>query len=195
MERKASHNADCRLALADVHAKAYGASCLQANPPTGLHIGQSLPDKCGMRHYMLALALLTGLAAVACDQKLSTLAGPTPNLEPTFVSVQSQIFETTDLAGRRACIGCHTNVGRTPAGGMNLTHDVAYDQIVNVASARKPGAIRVIPGDPENSYLIHKVAGLPGIVGIRMPFSGAPFLTDGQILIMKRWIAIGAPRN
>jgi hypothetical protein len=28
-----------------------------------------------------------------------------------------------------------------------------------------------------------------------MPFSGAPFLTDGQILILKRWIAIGAPRS
>ena len=48
---------------------------------------------------------------------------------------------------------------------MNLTHDVAYDQIVNVASARKAGAIRVIPGDPENSYLIHKVEGSPDIVG------------------------------
>ena len=72
---------------------------------------------------------------------------------------------------------------------------VAYDQIVNVPSARKAGAIRVIPGDPENSYLVHKIEGRAGIVGARMPISGPPFLTDGQILILKRWIALGAPRN
>jgi hypothetical protein len=147
-----------------------------------------------MRTLMIVLVLAAGLTAAACDEKLSKLAGPTPNLEPTFSSVQAQIFETTDSAGRRACIVCHTNVGRNPSGGMNLTHDVAYDQIVNVASARKPGAIRVIPGDPENSYVIHKVEGLSDIVGVQMPLGG-PYLTDGQILILKRWIAIGAPRN
>jgi hypothetical protein len=53
----------------------------------------------------------------------------------------------------------------------------------------------VIPGDPENSYLVHKVEGRPGIVGVRMPTVGPPYLTDGQILILKRWIANGAPRN
>ena len=62
-------------------------------------------------------------------------------------------------------------------------------------SRLKPGAIRVIPGDPDNSYLVHKVEGRPGIVGLRMPFSGPPFLSDGQILILKRWIELGAPRN
>lgn len=134
-------------------------------------------------------------AAAGCDQKLSSLGGPTPNLEPTFSSVQSQIFETTDVAGRQACVNCHTNVGRNPSGGLNLAHAVAYDQIVNVASARKPGAIRVIPGDPENSYLVHKIEGRSGIVGARMPISGPPFLTDGQVLILKRWIELGAPRN
>jgi hypothetical protein len=135
------------------------------------------------------------LSGAGCDQKLSSLAGPTPDLEPTFASVQSQIFESTDVAGRQACVNCHTNVGRNPSGGLNLAHAVAYDQIVNVVSGRKPGAIRVIPGDPENSYLVQKLVGSAGIVGVRMPQSGPPFLTDGQILILKRWIALGAPRN
>jgi hypothetical protein len=148
-----------------------------------------------MRTLMIVLVLAVGLAASACDEKLSKLAGPTPDLVPTFTSVQTQIFETTDSAGRRACTGCHTDVGRNPSGGLNLAHNVAYDQIVNVPSRNKPGAIRVIPGDPENSYIVHKVEGRPGIVGLRMPFSGAPFLTDGQVLILKRWIALGAPRN
>jgi hypothetical protein len=139
--------------------------------------------------------VIAALAATACDQSLASLAGPTPTLEPRFSSIQSQIFESTDSSGRRACISCHTNVGRSPSAGMNLTHDVAYDQIVNAVSSRKAGAVRVIPGDPENSYLVHKVEGLPDILGVRMPFSGPPYLTDGQILILKRWIALGAPRN
>jgi hypothetical protein len=138
---------------------------------------------------------VTVLTATACDQRLSSIAGPTPDLEPRFSSIQSQIFESSDSAGRRACISCHTNVGRNPSAGLMLTHDVAYDQIVNMPSTRKAGAIRVIPGDADNSYLVHKVEGLPDIIGVRMPFSGPPYLTDGQILILKRWIALGAPRN
>src|SRR6266850_5622259 len=100
-----------------------------------------------MRIRVLLLVLMAGLTAMACDESLSKLAGPTPSLEPTFASVQKNIFETTDAAGRVACVNCHTNVGRNPAGGLNLLHDLAYDQIVNVPSARKAGAIRVIPGN------------------------------------------------
>ena len=147
-----------------------------------------------MRIATTVLLAIIGLCGAGCDQKLSTLAGPTPSLEPTFSSVQSQIFESTDVAGRQACVNCHTNVGRNPSGGLNLVHSLAYDQIVNVPSARKPGAIRIIPGDPENSYLVQKLEGRAGIVGNRMP-NGGPFLTDGQVLILKRWIALGAPRN
>jgi hypothetical protein len=146
------------------------------------------------RVHRLWLLLPISLALTACDEKLSTLAGPTPNLEPTFASVQVNVFEATDSAGRPACTNCHTSTGRNPSGGLNLNHDVAYDQLVNVASARKPGAIRVIPGDPDNSYIIHKIEGNPDIVGVRMPQRG-PYLTDGQVLIIRRWIAIGAPRN
>jgi hypothetical protein len=148
-----------------------------------------------LRIWLFGVVLVITLTSVSCDQSVSSVAGPTPLLEPTFSSIQAQIFESTDSAGRLACIVCHTNVGRNPSAQMNLTHDVAYDQIVNVASARKAGAIRVIPGDPDNSYLVHKVEGLSDIVGVRMPFSGPPYLTDGQILILKRWIAVGAPRN
>jgi hypothetical protein len=143
---------------------------------------------------VLALMLL-GAAAAGCDEKISSLAGPTPNLEPTFSSIQHEIFETTDSSGRVACTSCHSSNGRVPAGGMSLDHDVAYANLVNVAAREKPTAIRVIPGDADNSYLIHKVLGLPDITGRRMPFNGPPFLTDGQVLIMKRWIQIGAPNN
>ena len=144
--------------------------------------------------FTAVLLLAAGASWTACDEKLSTLAGPTPNLAPTFATIQSEVFEKTDSAGRPACTNCHTAVGRNPAGGANFTHDVAYENLVNVPSRGKTGAIRVIPGDPDNSYVIQKLEGRPGIVGQRMPFNGGPFLTDGQILILRRWIANGAPR-
>ena len=78
---------------------------------------------------------------------------------------------------------------------MNLNHDVAYEQIVSVAGRGKAGTFRIIPGDPENSYLIQKLLGSAGISGRRMPNNGPPYLTDGQILIIQRLVAIGAPRN
>ncbi len=147
------------------------------------------------RSRQLFLALTLAFGAAACDEQLSSIAGPTPNLEPTFASIQANIFELTDSAGRNSCTSCHTNVGRNPAAGLNLLRDVAYDQLVNVNATQVSSLKRVAPGNPEASYVVHKVDGRPGIVGRRMPFNGPPFMTDGQVLILKRWIELGAPRN
>lgn len=141
------------------------------------------------------VVVCASMAWSACDEKLSSIAGPTPSLEPTFASIQHDIFENGDSSGRSACTNCHTNVGRNPSGGLNLTHDVAYDQIVNVVSGRKAGAVRVLPGDPSSSYLIQKMEGTSGILGVRMPANGPPYLTEGQMSIIRRWVQIGAPRN
>jgi hypothetical protein len=140
-------------------------------------------------------ALVFALVVAGCDEKLADLTGPTPSLEPTFSSIQHEIFDTTDSSGRLACTGCHTNVGRNPSGGMNLVASLSYANLVGVPSTGKPGAIRVIPGDPENSYIIHKLEGRTTIVGVRMPRGNGPYLTDGQIMVIKRWISIGAPNN
>ena len=142
------------------------------------------------RELILALALAIG--AAACDESLSDLAGPTPDLQPTFSSIQTNIFETTDVAGRQACVECHTNVGRTPAGGLVLLRNVSYNQLVNVSSNQRPGTLRVAPSNPEASYLVHKLDGRAGITGRRMPFAGPPYLTDGQVAIVRRWIELGA---
>ena len=144
----------------------------------------------------VALVVVTGLCASGCDEKLTELAGPTPGLEVSFASIQEQIFNTTDSAGRAGCINCHTNAGgRNPSAGMNLGSGFAYDSLVNRASSGKPGAIRVIPGDPDGSYLVQKIEGAAGIVGQRMPRTGGPYLTPGQITIIRRWIREGAKNN
>jgi hypothetical protein len=144
-----------------------------------------------------ALAIIATMAVLgaSCDEKLSDVTGPTPNLAVTFSSIQQEIFNSTDSAGRSMCIACHTNVGRTPASNLNLTSGNAHAQIVNRASTGKPGAILVIPGDPDNSYLVQKIEGAPGIVGQRMPRTGGPYLTPGQIMVIRRWIQEGAQNN
>ena len=148
-----------------------------------------------MRRYLMASCVLVAIgASAACDEKLSDLTGATPNLQPTLSSIQREIFDTTDSAGRQACTNCHTDAGRTPPAGMVLRSGVAYSNLVGAASSGKPGATRVIPGDPENSYLIHKLEGRPGIVGTPMP-RGNALLSAGQILVIRRWIELGAPNN
>ena len=143
---------------------------------------------------VLFLAAMT-VAATGCDEKLSDLTGPTPDLEPTFSSISQNIFQSTDASGRAACIQCHNAVGSRFAAGLNLEASVAYANLVGVASTQRPELRRVAPGDPQTSYLIDKLEGRAGIVGQRMPRTAGPFLTEGQMLVIRRWIEIGAPNN
>lgn len=142
----------------------------------------------------LALAILV-ISTTGCDESLREFAGPTPNLEPTFSSIQRDIFSAPDASGRAACTGCHTNVGRTPASGLNLADATAHSALVNRSSVAKAGAVLVVPGDPNNSYLVQKIEGAAGIVGQRMPRTGGPYLTPNQIAIIRRWISLGAANN
>lgn len=144
-----------------------------------------------VRFVKALLALSLCAMASGCDEKLSSVTGPTPNLEPTIESIQNEIFTSSDSSGRTSCITCHTNVGRTPAANLNLAGD-ATRALVNVPSTQKSGSILVIPGDPANSYLIQKIKGAGGITGLRMPRNGPPYLTDGQVLVIERWIQLGA---
>jgi cytochrome c553 len=142
-----------------------------------------------------ALALAATLAGAACDEKLSDVAGPTPDLTPTFSSIQQEIFNTTDSSGRLACINCHTDSGRTPAGGLVLLEGRSYQALVGQPSRFKSGAIFVVPGDPNASYLIHKLEGATDMAGSRMPRGTGPYLTTGQLQIIRRWIELGAKND
>lgn len=143
----------------------------------------------------VVVLILIVLMAVACDENLRDLAGPTPDLQPTFSAIQRDIFTAADSSGRVACTSCHNAQGARFAANLNLADSGAYSQLVGVASSQKPGAVRVIPGDPDNSYLVQKIEGAPGIVGQRMPRNNGPFLTPGQVLIIRTWIRQGAPNN
>lgn len=145
-----------------------------------------------MRQLNCAVVVAAALLGGACDERLRDVAGPSPNLQPTFSSIQREILAATDSSGRAACTQCHTNVGRTPASGLALNEGFSHAALVGQPSRGKPGAVLVVPGDPENSYLIHKLEGRADIVGQRMPRTSGPFLTPGQISIIRRWIELGA---
>ena len=104
----------------------------------------------------------------------------------TFTRVQNEVFTPTCAA-----IGCHDRLGRQE--DLQLTAGVAYAQIVNHPSVEMPQLGRVTAGDPANSYLYRKIAGV-GITGDRMP-QGGPFLNDAQIKLVRDWIRRGAPND
>ena len=143
-----------------------------------------------------AIVVLAAVVGIACDESLAVVAGPTPNLSPTFSSIQRDIFQASDAAGRASCASCHNpNGGAFRQVGLDLASEGAYNSLVGVPSTQRPDVLRVAAGDPDNSYLVHKIEGRQGIVGLRMPRAGPPHMTDGQIQIIRRWIEIGAPRN
>ena len=133
---------------------------------------------------LTAGALLLAIATGACG---STPTSPTPPA-PTLSQIQSQIFDPS-------CVACHTDVGRTPAAGMNLKSGAAFAALVNLASPRLPGAIFVVPGNPNGSYLLPKLEGTAGIVGARMPPDPAMYLSDAQVQMIRDWIRAGALNN
>jgi uncharacterized protein (TIGR03118 family) len=94
------------------------------------------------------------------------------------------------------CAGCH-NGSQPPGGGLPGSLDLragsSFASLVAVPSLERPLA-RVAPGEPESSYVIHKLEGAPDISGARMPFGG-PFLDQAAIDEVKSWIAAGAPNN
>lgn len=141
---------------------------------------------------IMSLVLLV-ILGVGCDEKLTDVAGPTPNLQPTLTSIQRDIFSTRDAAGRPACTSCHSAAGARFTGNLSLVEGASYQNLVGVPSTGKAGAIRVVAGNPDASYLLNKMLGT-GIVGDRMPRTG-PFLSDGQIRIIRRWIELGAKND
>lgn len=77
---------------------------------------------------------------------------------------------------------------------MNLSAGQAHDDLVNVQSNERPTFVRVAPGAPDSSYLIHKIEGRSSIVGERMPL-GDESLSQAEINAIRTWIENGAPRN
>ena len=80
---------------------------------------------------------------------------------------------------------------------MVLLAGQAYDNIVGVSSGQLATMSRITPGQPDNSYLVHKIQGTQASVGgsgDRMPL-GLPPLSQSTIGLIRQWVTEGAPGN
>lgn len=124
----------------------------------------------------------------------SSIAAAQMTGPPTFTAIYTQIF-TKGATGNcmfGACHGGEANVSSN--GGLQIPAGdkaTAYKHLVGVKSmsAVCMGKTYVVPGDSQNSMLIHKLSATPSC-GARMPI-GTP-LTDAQIAQIGAWIDMGA---
>src|SRR5438132_2145246 len=78
--------------------------------------------------------------------------------------------------------------------GLELDAAHSYALLVGVPSDEQSGLLRVRPGAPDSSYLVLKLEGAAGIVGVQMPF-GAPALPQSTIDAIRQWISDGAANS
>jgi hypothetical protein len=108
----------------------------------------------------------------------------------TFEAIERRIF------ARHGCgvLGCHGGVAGQA--DLSLAPGLAYANLVSVASTTDPTRLRVIPGDPEHSFLWQKLAvrtlGLDGVPGLGMPLGNEP-VDAAELDALRLWIAAGAP--
>jgi hypothetical protein len=101
---------------------------------------------------------------------------------PTLPQIQAIVFGPK-------CATCHNGVGAVLPGVMNLTSEAASRaSLVSVQSIQNAALNRVEPGQPNNSYLVHKI---DGTAASQMPPTGP--LPQVEIDAIIQWIADGAP--
>jgi hypothetical protein len=85
------------------------------------------------------------------------------------------------------CSPCHTTGS---SGGLHMSPaSASFANLVNVPSSSSAcsSRTRVIPGDPDASYIIAKLRGEAGICGVRMP-RNLPPLPEQEIATIADWI-------
>jgi hypothetical protein len=87
--------------------------------------------------------------------------------------------------------GCHVDE-KVPAAGLDLSAGKLRDSLINIASTQVTGAMRVVPGNADDSYFLCKMD--PTCTkrrGALMP-AGAQGLPPSELAIIRQWIADGA---
>jgi hypothetical protein len=91
-----------------------------------------------------------------------------------------------------ATVACHAGV--MPKGSLDLSSGKSYAALVGKPSSACSNRIRVIAGDPPNSYLMSKLLGTNMCSGTQMPKIGSS-LPQAQLDLVRGWICNGAPNN
>jgi len=100
-----------------------------------------------------------------------------------FQSIQENVFTPI-------CSKCH--IGGGAPEGLQLDAAHSYNLLVGVPSVEQPALLRVKMGDPDNSYMVHKIQNSGGISGGQMPLNETP-LPQATIDAIRQWITNGAP--
>ena len=94
------------------------------------------------------------------------------------------------------CVFCHVTGAEN--GGLNLGRRESHASLLS-KSTEAPSMPRVTPGDPSQSYLVHKLKGTQldaGGSGAQMPLYDPPKPFPAEHLeIIERWIKEGAQKN
>jgi hypothetical protein len=93
----------------------------------------------------------------------------------------------------QSCAKTNCHKGTQPDAGLDLSAGKAYAEIVGVATAECSGdRTRVIPGDPDESYLFDKVLGVDLCnKSSQMPIN-SPKLSEAKLAVLHAWICAGA---
>ena len=91
------------------------------------------------------------------------------------------------------CVFCHVTGGEN--GGLNLSRAFSYKNLVGTPSTESK-LVRIAPGKPDDSYLLHKIEGTQlkaGGSGSSMPIVDPPKLLDpSQRALIRAWVEQGA---
>ncbi len=122
----------------------------------------------------------------------AALASGTVSAADAPVSYKTQIQPLLNSQ----CVFCHVTGAEN--GGLNLGGKAAYRGLVDAPSTESK-LLRVAPGRPDESYLMHKLKGTHlsvGGSGDPMPKTDPPRLLEAaQIEMFRKWIAQGAPKE
>ena len=108
---------------------------------------------------------------------------------PTAADVQELVFTTAC-----ATSGCHsepTFAGDLDLSAASTSHEALVDTEPTNRVARNLGLIRVVPGDPDSSFLFRKLTEPGTGEGAPMP-SSQTRLTAPYVDLVARWISQGA---
>lgn len=112
---------------------------------------------------------------------------------PSFTRDVAPIFARSCGAGG----SCH---GAGAPSGLVLTEGMALQNLVGVMATTAPRLQRVVPGDPEQSFLVMKLEGthrrafcpLVPNCGSQMPMIGGVVLANDEMQRIRSWITAGA---
>lgn len=153
----------------------------------------------------------TGCPAADDEMETGNETGPTPtttsNMDETTAGMDTSGGTTTlshavdiqPIWDEHCTMACH-EPGGAWVGFLDLS-DSAYDRIVGVQVLTVSSMVHIEPGDPEASYLWHKLQGTQATVmggnGDKMPYPQpgmeATVLTQDQLDTIEEWILGGAP--